>query len=150
MENPIVQHCDAFSIYTAQAITTSCDDFDSANKQLVGKLHDYWSEFKNRDQNNKTELYIAYYTNYQPTTFHSYDFALGITNPLENTNFQKLIIPSARYIVFKAQSSSFANLVETWGAICTYFKTTSVHHRAFTLDFEIHTKNSIDIYIAIM
>ncbi|MEN3339634.1 MAG: hypothetical protein V7647_3310 [Acidobacteriota bacterium] len=106
---------------------------------------------------NRTDpnVVIAAYTAYESDHTGEYSLVVGaeVNSPAEvPEGLVRVILPSARYLVFTAEGAMPDALIRTWMDIWRYFSEAALHRRAYTTDFERYDKRQparADVYVAI-
>jgi predicted transcriptional regulator YdeE len=98
------------------------------------------------------ETIYAVSTHYESDETGAYDLILGKSVQSEQhvpSGMKSIHIPAARYLVFSATGSSPDAVKSTWGKVYDYFAHHSQQQRAFTIDFEPHSRLGTKLYIAV-
>lgn len=136
------------------AIRTTNAREESSGEGQIGPL---WSQFLQGGGDsipNVLEPHAIYsvYTNYESDESGAYDLILGkIVDPAQQVpeGMRAIQVPTARYRVFPARESSPDAIRFAWQNVYQYFLTDTNDERAFTSDFERHSRYGVALYIAL-
>lgn len=143
----------AFTVMGLSIRTTNALEM-SGNEGKIGPL---WQQFLHSGSNDlpgivdKTTIY-AVYTHYESDENGAYDLILGKSvHPGQQPPPGKAVIslPAAHYLVFSVAGDPPQAIQAAWKNVYGYFARQSIHHRAFTCDFEQHSGSETKIFIAI-
>jgi predicted transcriptional regulator YdeE len=136
------------SVRTTNAVEMSGD---------AGKIGPLWSQFMHGGAEAipgviEQGTVYAVYTHYESDETGAYDLILGKSVQPEQqvpVNMKAIQIPAARYLVFSVAGSSPDAIKASWMSVYRYFADHSDQRRAFTFDFEQHSRMGIKIFIAV-
>lgn len=95
--------------------------------------------------------YIEVYSDYESGANGFFTVTMGITDAIEQTEFNSVTIQSGNYLVFQGVGPMPATVIETWQRIWTYFATNSGYQRNFISDFEAYSvSDQVAIYIGVI
>jgi predicted transcriptional regulator YdeE len=137
-----------FAIRTTNARETSGEE---------GQIGPLWGRFLQGAGDsipNVLEPHAIYsvYTNYESDENGPYDLILGkIVDPSQQApdGMRAVQIPDAKYRLFPARESSPEAIQSAWQSVYQYFAKHPKDQRAYTWDFERHSRHSVAIYIAV-
>jgi len=131
--------------------TTNAKEMNPA----TGKIGPLWKEFDEQvevDYKNGSRVYGVYF-NYESDASGEYSILAG-TDQLDvrsSAKLEKIVIPSGKYLVFKATGDIPRIVFDTWGRVWEYFsKKDAQYERLYTTDFEYYVnQNEIEVCIAV-
>lgn len=137
-----------FAIRTTNARETSGEQ---------GQIGPLWGRFLQGAGDsipNVLEPHAIYsvYTNYESDENAAYDLVLGkIVDPSQQIpdGMSAVQIPDAKYRLFAARESSPEAIRAAWQNVYQYFSQHPNEQRAYTCDFERHSRYGVGLYIAI-
>jgi len=95
---------------------------------------------------------FSVYTGYEADHNGDYDVVIGRAVPdsvQTPPGMSRIAILEAVYLVFPAAGSRPEAIVAAWRRVYDYFALPGIPPRAFTADFERHSRESVELYIAI-
>jgi predicted transcriptional regulator YdeE len=116
-----------------------------------------WQSFMNGGADSIPEALDAastysVYTGYETDHTGAYDVILGrrVHDPSEApAGMRGISIPAGRYLLFRAAGRSVPDIQAAWRGVYDYFAGDSAPRRAFTYDFEKHSSDGVEVYIAV-
>jgi predicted transcriptional regulator YdeE len=101
---------------------------------------------------NQTAPVYSLYTNYESGHAKDYDVLIGRaveSNTPTPSGLSRVDVPPADYLVFPSTGSRPEAIVAAWRRVYQYFSEPGVPPRAFTVDFERHGREGVELYIAV-
>lgn len=95
---------------------------------------------------------IAVYANYENGDRGPYSLLIGHkVQTLDRTpkGLSGVPVPAGRYLRFTVEGSLPETPAAGWQEIRKYFELTHEYERAFTADFEVHSSQAVEIYVAV-
>ena len=144
----------AFTVIGPTIRTTNAAEMSNGGHGKIGPL---WGRFLGGEAAaipkviDQGTIYAVYF-NYQRDETGAYDLTLGKAvqpDQLSPPNMRTLHVPAARYMTFAVSDSSPDAIKSAWLHVYTYFAQHPDKKRAFTYDFEQHSKAGTAIFIAI-
>ena len=152
-ENPRSHEMPAF-VVIGLAVRTNNGREMSAEGGRIGPL---WQAFYTDADaripglHSKAPVY-SLYTNYTSSHQGDYDAVIGRAVAVDAPTpggMVRVEVPAAEYLVFPAAGSRPEAIVAAWKRAYQYFDQAGAPRRAFTVDFERHGREGVDLYIAI-
>ena len=100
---------------------------------------------------DQDKIYAVYH-NYERDETGLYDLTLGkavAPRQAPPANMRSVHVPNAKYLIFPVMDSSPSAIKSAWSHVYTYFSQHPNQRRAFTYDFEQHSKADTKIFIAV-
>ncbi len=129
-----------------------------ANPQIA-QIPALWQKFfqvaENIPHRKNPDIVFGIYTHYQSDHRGSYSLIVSSeVNHLDEIpeGMIGVLLPAAKYLLFRAEGQMPAALIETWAQIWHYFSENTTYERAYTADYERHdgrNQSKIELYIAV-
>jgi len=95
---------------------------------------------------------IAVYTDYENDDHGPYSLLIGHkVGTLDRTpkGMAGVLVPAGRYLCFTANGPLPETSVAAWQEIRQFFALSHEYERAYTVDYEVHRPDTIEIYVAV-
>jgi predicted transcriptional regulator YdeE len=126
--------------------TQNSDEFDPEKAKISG----LWSSVLGSEIAAQDTALFASYSDYQSDANGFYTYTIGVKKPPAEQALNSIVIPSGKYLLFKAQGTMPQAVIETWKKIWAYFESPSPYQRAFKVDFESYlAPEEVHIYIGV-
>jgi predicted transcriptional regulator YdeE len=150
---PEIRELPGFAVIGLSARTSTQQEISGKD----GKIGPLWQAFMHGGGDripgvvDPATIYSVY-TNYESDETGAYDVILGrsVSDAAKApAGLRGIMIPKARYVVFRAKARSPEDMQAAWAAAYKYFAEHHEHRRAFSADFDRHSGNSAELFIAI-
>jgi predicted transcriptional regulator YdeE len=95
---------------------------------------------------------VAVYTGYENDDRGPYSLLIGRkVGTLDQIpkGMAGVLVPAGRYLCFTAKGPSPETPIAAWQDIRQFFSLSHEYERAYTVDFEVHRPDAIEIYVAV-
>jgi predicted transcriptional regulator YdeE len=149
---PQIQHVSPFLICGTTVRTMNRDEFNPGTAKISG----LWTQFFGNDTANKIAHRIpdgriyGVYSSYETDASGFFDVTAGVAVNAADAGFSSVEIQGGKYLVFEAKGPMPAAVIQTWGAIWTYFQMHPQVTRAFLTDFEAYSgTDTVQVHIGV-
>lgn len=145
---PARRTIEAFRVVGLRTRTTNAEEMSGA-----GRIGELWRDFGARSLEVPWRAApVAVYHDYESDQDGPYSLLVGYPMPKgaeAPAGWHVLEVPTAEYLVFRAEGEMPGAIVETWGRIWKHFQDpTDGIGRRYTHDLEIHDGHGADVCIA--
>jgi predicted transcriptional regulator YdeE len=151
---PKLVHYDGGGVIGVSIRTRNQDELDPARARIPA----LWSRFFREEVIRQVPgarqpaTAVGAYHDYQSDHTGEYSLLAGVlTDPATPPppGLTKVVIPKGEYLVFRAEGPMPGALVATWRRIWDYFALEGGERRKYSVDFELHRGEVVDVHIAI-
>ncbi len=144
-------HVSPFTVMGFTARTTNKEELSGVSR--IGEL---WQRLMTGGQGpvaGDDESIFSVYTNYESDENGAYDVILGkraTQEQLPGNELRKAVhIPGGDYVVFPAANATADGIKAAWQDVYRYFATATDFRRAYSADFEKHSAEGVQLFIAV-
>lgn len=146
---------DAFTVAGIEVRTDNAREMNPATARIAGLWQRFFQENIPGTLPNKKPagVPLGIYTDYESDHTGVYTLIAAIATTQAGAapaGMRAVTIPAGKYLVFTASGTMPQALIETWGAVWTYFSSNPRYMRAYTTDFEEYlSSDKVAVYIAV-
>ncbi len=147
-----MKHVTGFTVSGLTVRTKNSDEFNPSTAKIAPlwrKLVEMKALEAIPDQPAKPAVY-GVYSSFESGAEGEYDLTAGALVTKPGSEFSHIYVSDGDYLVFEARGDMPEALIQTWGAIWTYFEQHPEQQRCFKTDFEHYCgEQAVDVFIGI-